>query len=344
LIGALVFVWMFINRNLVLSIATPFLVAAAIAYAINPVINFLTKHGTEPFIGHSGLVCIHYCGHCGSFRHTASKAGRGNPQPGHAQLPELTSEWYEGLAGWYRRHRFNSQLHAGTLDDLVDYLDLQSIRDWLVGSAGTFVQRITGWISSLVLLIVIPVLTFYFLKDGDKICASIRKMIPPGSRHRIFPVARDIDGVLGGFIRGQLIIAAFVGVTSIIALLLIGVDYAILIGVIAGIANIVPYLGPIIGGSLAVLFALLISPFRALLVIVVFIGIQQIEGNILEPIIFGNQVGLHPVLVVLALLAGGSLGGILGLLIAVPTAAVIRVVLLAIINWFREKYPRYFET
>jgi predicted PurR-regulated permease PerM len=343
LTGALVFVWIISIRSLVFSLLTPFLIAAAIAYAVNPLINFLTKHGLSRLLATLALF-VFIIAVLVTLSFTLIPRLASEVRDLGAQLPQMTTEWYERLGDWYRSIVSTANFMPETLDDLVEYLDLQSIRGWLIDSAGTFVQRITTWVSSLVMLIVIPVLTFYFLKDGDQICANIRKMIPPDSRPRIYPLARDIDGVLGGFIRGQLMIAAFVGVSSIILLLLLGVNYAILIGVIAGIANIVPYLGPIIGGSIAVLFALLISPFRALLVIVAFIGIQQIEGNILEPIIFGKQVGLHPVLVVLALLAGGSLGGILGLLVAVPAAAVIRVMLLAVIDWFKEKYPKYFET
>jgi predicted PurR-regulated permease PerM len=345
LIGALIFVWFIVNRDLVFSLVTPFLIAAAIAYAVNPLINFLIKHGLSRLMATLALF-ISVIVVVALLSVTLLPRLAGEIRDLGLQLPELTAEWYERLGDWYRSLASTANFMPETLDGLIEFfdLDLQSIRDWMLDSVGSFIQRVTTWISSLVFLVIIPVLTFYFLKDGDMIFNTIKRMIPPHSRRRIYPLARDIDGVLGGFIRGQLMIAAFVGVLSTIALLIIGVDYAILIGVIAGISNIVPYLGPVIGGGLAVLFALLISPFRALMVIVAFLVIQQVESSILEPYIFSGQVGLHPALVVLALLAGGSLGGLLGLLIAVPTAAVIRVLVLAVVDWFREKYPRYFET
>ncbi|MCD5410952.1 MAG: AI-2E family transporter, partial [Clostridiales bacterium] len=141
----------------------------------------------------------------------------------------------------------------------------------------------------------------------------------------ILEVVRDLDEVLGGFITGQLIVAAFIAILTTIALLVLGVRFAIIVGFIAGIANVIPYFESIIGIVPGVLFALLDSPTKPLWVLGIFIAIQQIESAILSPKIVGNKVGIHPIIVVLVLLIGGKLFGVVGLITAVPLAGTIKV-------------------
>jgi predicted PurR-regulated permease PerM len=139
--------------------------------------------------------------------------------------------------------------------------------------------------------------------------------------------------VVGGFIRGQALIALIVGVVTGIAMAVIGVPFAGMIGVIAGVTNIIPYVGPIVGGFVAAVVALFVDPWLAVWAILAFVAIQQLESMFLSPRIMSDQVGIHPVLVIVVLLAGASLGGLLGMLLAVPVAGVIRVTW----DFFREK-------
>jgi predicted PurR-regulated permease PerM len=133
-----------------------------------------------------------------------------------------------------------------------------------------------------------------------------------------------VNNVAGRYIRGQILISIIVGVLCTIVLLVLKIDFAVLLGAIAGIFNLIPLLGPLVGGIPAALAALFISPLKALLVILLFIAIQQIDNYVISPNVMKYQVGVHPGLIIFSLIAGGALFGFWGLLIAVPTVAIIQ--------------------
>lgn len=206
---------------------------------------------------------------------------------------------------------------------LEKLMDIQaSILDFLKN----ITNSIIGVFSKAVSFIIVPILTFYFLKDKDYFKKKITLLIPKKQRNDVLQIGREVDKVLGRFIRGQLIVCSFVGVSTTIVLLIIGVDFAIIIGLIAGIADIIPYFGPIIGIFPAIIFALLKSPMKALWVIISFIIIQQLESNVIAPKIVGESVGVHPVVIMLALLIGGSYFGVIGMIFAIPVTVVFRIV------------------
>lgn len=136
-----------------------------------------------------------------------------------------------------------------------------------------------------------------------------------------------MNGILNGFIRGQLVNAAVVGLLISAGLALLGIKYSLFIGLIAGLFDIIPYFGPIIGFIPASVLALAKSPIAVVWVLVIFVVVNQIEANIISPKIIGERVGLHPLAVIFAIFSGGELMGIVGMLIAVPVAAIVRVLL-----------------
>jgi predicted PurR-regulated permease PerM len=155
-----------------------------------------------------------------------------------------------------------------------------------------------------------------------------------GMRSQVTLLMRDIDVVLSGFIRGQIIVAAFVAVAVTIALLAFGIRYAILIGVFAGLADMIPYVGAVAGAIPAVLVAFLTyGPIKALFVGLAFLLIYELEGHFVAPGVVGKRVGLSALLVIVAILMGAEFGGIVGMFVAVPVAAIIRVL------WRRIIYP-----
>lgn len=177
-------------------------------------------------------------------------------------------------------------------------------------------------------LIISPIIAFYILKDLPAIKETLVKLVPPQYRDNFLHLTKEIDIAVGGFLRGQLLIALIVGITISVYLLIIGVNFAILLGLLAGILNIIPYFGPIVGGAIAALVALFESPTLALLVIAGMIVIQQLDGVLISPNIMRQTVDLHPVIIILALLIGGSFFGFLGLILAIPVAAVGKALLL----------------
>lgn len=186
--------------------------------------------------------------------------------------------------------------------------------------------------SILVLFVIVPIFAAYLLLDAQRIQDSVLAMVPKARRPLVRKIVNDFDTVLGGFVRGQLIVAAIVGVLVTILLLALHVQYAVLIGLTAGLFEIMPYVGAIAGAVPAVAIALFSNGWQnALLVTVGFVIINQIEGHLISPFIVSESVGLSPFFVLLALLAGGELMGIPGLLLAVPVAGLIRVLIVNLI-------------
>jgi predicted PurR-regulated permease PerM len=179
------------------------------------------------------------------------------------------------------------------------------------------------------LILITPIVTFYMLRDWDRFVSKVNSLLPRKSKKSIRKQAKEIDRALAGFIRGQLSVCLLLGCYYGIGLHLINLDLGIVIGFFAGLLSFIPYVGSITGFILSILMAL--AQFNDLLpvvlVVFVFVSGQFIEGNFLTPMLVGENVGLHPVWIMFALLAGGVLLGFLGLLIAVPTAAVIGVLI-----------------
>ncbi|MGJ4730976.1 AI-2E family transporter [Luteimonas sp. SDU101] len=194
-----------------------------------------------------------------------------------------------------------------------------------------------AWIANIVLL---PILTFYFLRDWDLLVERVAAMIPRDHIGTVSRLARESDEVLGAFLRGQFIVMIALGAIYATGLSLIGLNLGLLIGIVAGLISFVPYLGAATGIVLAILAALVQSQGFDLqllvLVGVVFTVGQLIESYILTPRIVGDRIGLHPVAVIFAVMAGGQLFGFVGMLIALPVAAIGNVLL----RFAHERYTQ----
>ncbi len=244
--------------------------------------------------------------------------------------------WFTGwFAGWLA-----PWLQARTGFDLLAWLDtdnlLQMLREHWQRAGGVavnllgFVSRsgmtMLLWITNLVL---IPVLAFFFLRDWDRFVERIASLVPRDHLPTVSRLARESDEVLGGFLRGQFLVMAALGVMYGVGLWIAGVKVGVLIGVIGGLLSFVPYLGPasvVVMGSIATLVQG--NGWQGLLGVgIVFTVAQLIESYLLTPKLVGERIGLHPMAVIFAVMAGGVLFGFLGMLIALPAAAVINVML-----------------
>jgi len=192
---------------------------------------------------------------------------------------------------------------------------------------------IVGFLATVAL---VPVLTFYFMRDWDVMLGKVRDLLPRAVEPTVVRLARESDSVLGGFLRGQVTVMILLGLIYSLGLSLIGLDLALLIGLVAGLVSFVPYLGVVVGGGAAVIAAAVQFGdfFHPAMALGVFVIGQLLEGFVLTPQIVGDRVGLHPVAVIFAILAGGILFGFLGVLLALPVAAVGMVLL-------RELHRRY---
>jgi len=205
----------------------------------------------------------------------------------------------------------------------------------VVGTVSRGGQVVMTWLMNLVL---VPVVTFYLLRDWDKLVEGVRTLIPRNIEPVASALCRQIDEVLGAFIRGQLMVMLALGLIYSVGLWVLGLDLALIIGMGAGLLSIVPYLGTFVG----VVAALIAAVFQfqdvlhPVLVLAVFGLGQSLEGMVLTPKLVGDRVGLHPVAVIFAVLAGGQLFGFLGILLALPVASALNVLVAYMHQQYRE--------
>ena len=179
---------------------------------------------------------------------------------------------------------------------------------------------------SLVSLAIVPIVTYYFLVDGDLIYNKLLLILPTEKRIIAKRVISHIDKVLSRYIISQLLLSLIIGALTFIVLVIIDVKFALILGIFNGILNIVPYFGPIIGGVPAIFVALMESPNKALWTLIAIFLIQQIEGNILSSKITGDSTNMHPIIIIILLLVGEKLGGLIGMIVAVPIGVIVKVI------------------
>ncbi|HVK52031.1 MAG TPA: AI-2E family transporter [Pseudoxanthomonas sp.] len=256
-----------------------------------------------------------------------------------SSLPSYRDWFLQTALPWVERH---------TGLELVAWLDLDRITEWLRGHwqqaggvAATFFGYLSrsgfammAWIANLVLL---PILTFYFLRDWDVLVERVASLVPRDHIATANRLARESNDVLGAFLRGQFLVMLALGAIYAVGLSVVGLKLGLLIGIIAGLISFVPYMGTATGIVLGVIAALVQSGGDWTLVafvLVVFVIGQMLEGYVLTPRIVGDRIGLHPVAVIFAIMAGGQLFGFLGMLLALPVAAVANVLL----RYAHERY------
>jgi predicted PurR-regulated permease PerM len=214
----------------------------------------------------------------------------------------------------------------------------------MAGSWGTALLMSVGrsggaLAAGVISLFLVPIITFYMLRDWDFIMTRLAALIPPTQQPTVFKLARETDEVLGAFLRGQILVMLALSIIYSIGLGLVGLKFAIAIGVVSGLVSFVPYLGFVFGIVLAGL-TVMVEPDPLLRlggVAATFVVAQLIEGSILTPKLVGDRIGLHPVMVIFAIAAGGQLFGFFGILLALPAAAVLSVLVrFAYANYLAE--------
>ena len=194
--------------------------------------------------------------------------------------------------------------------------------------ASTLLSSAMSVINAVVFIVVVPVVAFYLLLDWDPMIARIDQLLPRDHQETIRAIGRDIDRVLAGFVRGQVSVCMILGTFYSVALMLAGLQFGLIVGAIAGLVTFIPYVGAIIGGSLAIglaLFQFWGDWVQIGIIAAIFAVGQFLEGNIITPRLVGKSVGLHPVWLLFALSAFGTVFGFVGMLVAVPVAAALGV-------------------
>ena len=246
------------------------------------------------------------------------------------RLPRLIN-WLEQTAIPYISEWTGIEVNTielGSLKKAVteNWKDIGNVISLLLIKLSQSGQVLLTWFAYLVL---IPVVTFYLLRDWDDLVEKIHTLIPRGKAKLVSKLALECDAVLSEFLRGQLLVMLCLGIIYSIGLWIAGIEFALLIGLLAGLVSFVPYLGAIVGVGVAGIaaFVQFQDIIHLLYVMLVFGFGQAIEGMLLSPVLVGDRIGLHPVAVIFAVMAGGQLFGFFGVLLALPVAAVIVVLL-----------------
>lgn len=224
--------------------------------------------------------------------------------------------------------------------DVDELLSQQAIEDWLndpanqetvqnllLGFGAGAGQVIRGVTEAVAVLVLAPVLAIYLLIDLERFKANSLGVTPPRFREETAFVAGEVSTAMGSFVRGQLLVSLIVGIASSLGMWLIDLPFWLIIGILAGFLNLIPFMGPVVGGALAALVALLNRDLtQAVWAVVIFVVIQQVDNHVITPLVQRARVNLSPLVIILALIIGGSVAGLLGVLVAVPMTAAIRII------------------
>ncbi len=315
------------------AVLPPFLLAAFIAYAVYPAVDALDRQG----LGRSWAILLVYAlggllvAGLGTFflpTFVAELAGLSDEIPRHlSRVGEALSD----LEGRYERLRLPPLLRQA-----VD-ANLRRVQDNLLASIGAAVRSVLGLFSQAFTILLAPVIAFYILLDLPRFRRQVELWLPAPSRGQARTLLREMDRVLAGFIRGQALVSGAVGVLSGAGLALAGVPFALVLGLIAALTNLIPYFGPFLGAAPGLLLAATVSPGTVAKALLVYVIVQQVEAAVLVPRIMGKTVGLHPLALIFSLLVGGTTLGLVGLILAVPAAGLLRVLLSFVLRWLAEE-------
>lgn len=315
----LIFVWFLYLASAIL---TPFILAGIFAYILNPLINLLsekTRFNRVIFIILLYILLFGLIGWLGTF-FTTQIAAEIQEFGGSQILLRNAENFIATLPTWAQ----------GYVRDAV-----VSIRETLTVDPEAVLPIFSGAASRLFATITFLFASFYFLKDGAKLIDGVLTFFPDEQRLEVEVILRKINGILGSYLRGQLTLVLIMAVLGFFIFSFLGVRFSLLLGLLIGLAEIVPMIGPIIAGVVVVLVAMFdgLSRFGlppltdGLVVVGAYVILNQIENYVIVPQLMGRITNLHPLVIFFSVLAGGQIFGFLGFILAVPTAASIRIIL-----------------
>ncbi|MGX1430139.1 putative PurR-regulated permease PerM [Cytobacillus horneckiae] len=317
--------------KIALVVFIPFVIGAFITYLLHPIVEKLHASGLHRGIATFIIYFIFFGG-------IGLALYKGIPAFIH-QLNDLVDNAPE-FANQYRDLIQTIQNKTSTWPETLQVRvdeGIQNVEAALDRLLSKVINFLIGILNYSVIIAVIPFISFYLLKDHVLVKKAVWYLTPRKWRKEGILFLRDIDKSLGSYIRGQLLVCLVIGVISALLFWAFGLKYPLLLGFIIAITNIIPYFGPIIGAVPAIIIAFTMSIKMVVIAIIIILVLQFIEGNILSPFIVGKSLHMHPLIIMLALLAGGEAGGIIGLILAVPILAVIKVTLLHARNHFSKK-------
>lgn len=326
LIAGVILLVIFARQALVATIK-PFLYALILAFLFNPVVGFAQKKGMKRWLS-SLLIVLLFFLLVSLFAVLVLPSVVRDALELIKRLPEVVSGLRQDLMELLERVDIA----------LAGAVDIKRTADDITRQFyQAFMSLLTGMLSSLgglLDVLLIPIIMFYMLKDKAFFINELRSWVKPAHWKSLQEMWRDISHVLGGFVRGRLLLTVFVGIATGAGAAVIGIPNAITIGILAGVLDLIPYFGPWFGGVLPVVLALISpAPTGAIWMVIWIVVVQQLESSILAPKILSTEVGMHPLLVMFSVMFFGALMGVIGMIVGVPIMASV----LALIRYFWKK-------
>ncbi|WP_099225371.1 AI-2E family transporter [Listeria costaricensis] len=325
------------------TVAAPIILAGISYYLFNPIIDFLERKGWHRgwSIGLLYLIIIGILVLVFSFVIPAVRdqiISLVKSFPGY--WDQITDKFNE-----FSRSPIFDQIKdklSGNMSDIMKTVSEKGTS--VVNSAIDSIGNIVGTVTEVVLAIVTtPLVLFYLLKDGKKLPDFILKMLPVNGRAHTRQVLIESNHQISSYIRGQIIVSFCIGILLFIGYLIIGLPYALTLAIVAACTSIVPYLGPAIAITPALIIAIVTSPWLLLKLIVVWVLVQLLEGKFISPQIMGKTLKVHPITILFVILVAGKLFGVLGVIFAVPGYAVLKVIVTHVFIWFKRISGLYGE-
>jgi len=318
--------FVFANSAKIVTIITPFMIGIIIAYLLNPLIIRLEKRKVSRGLAIS-LIGLLFVIIIVIFLNLIIPILYSNITDLISNIPNYATH-YNNLVNWIQ-----SRVNYSILPQQVKDIMISQVKgniNYLQGFLLSILKNSLGAISSIFTFFLNFLfgifIAIYLLKDIDLIKMQISGLIPRNWRNIVSATAGEINVVISNYIQGQLIILVIVAILETLGLAVVGVKYALILGVFGGIANMIPYFGAFIGAVPALAIAILDSPMKALLAVLVFVIVQQIDNSYVSPKIMSESMGLHPLTIIFVILFFGTFFGIIGMILAVPLTAILKVI------------------
>ncbi|MBD1381419.1 AI-2E family transporter [Metabacillus arenae] len=326
---------------LIKTVLLPILLAAVVYYLLNPIVDFLERKGVRRvysilllFVLIIGILTILIVSVIPFLREQVMSLIARFPQ--YAKDVELLVKQVVG-SDFVNQAQKTLNINVA---DLSKQISDQATK--IIDNTFTGLGNIVGAVKDFILaLITLPFILFYLLKDGKKLPKFILKFLPISLRNSTYTVMQEMNFQISSYIRGQIIVSFCIGILMYIGFLIIGLDYASLLALIAACTAIVPYLGPAIAITPALIIAIVTSPFMLLKLIIVWTVVQLVEGKFISPQIMGRTLHIHPITIIFVILTAGNLFGVIGIILAVPGYAVLKVIATHLFEWVKMRSNLY---
>lgn len=324
------------------SILMPMVIALLLYYLFVPVIDFLEKHGVKRLWGVILLFLV-LVGVLAGLIGIAIPALQDQVVSLIESFPSFVESISNTVMGWIENIPASDSVDQliQTAEEWAGQLP-QNIAQFLSNGVSGLSSVLSGLTNVVVTLVTVPIVLFFLLKDADRFFNGLLGIAPPKWRTGFIRIASEINSQVGSYITGQLIIASSIGIMMYIGFLVIGLDYSGILAVVAGFTSIIPYIGPTLAFIPALVIALIDSWFMVVKLILVWLVVQFIDGNLIEPNVMGRQLNVHPLTIIIVLLVMGDLIGVFGLIFGVPIYAILKVLVVYWFQQFKTHYNKYY--